>query len=198
MRKRLCALMMTLFLLTGCSGGETGSYSAEELALSIRAEYLAMTACSTTVDITADYGQRVYEYVLDVSWQKDGETVLTVVAPEKIAGVTARIKAGSARLEYDGASVETGMLSADGLSPMEAVPAILEYIVSGYIAECDFEAVGEKQQLWFCCRDPERSPGEGTEAAFWFDADSHALQQAEVMSDGYTVIRCEFNEFTKE
>ena len=199
MRKRLCALMMILFLLTGCSGGDKeGGYSAEELALSIRAEYLAMTECSTTVDITADYGQRVYEYTLDVAWQKNGETVLTVVAPEKIAGVTARIKAGSARLEYDGASIETGMLSAEGLSPMEAVPAILEYIFSGFIAECDFETVGEEQQLWFCCRDPERSPGEGTEAVFWFDAADHGLKQAEVMSDGYTVIRCVFNDFTKE
>ena len=199
MRRRICALMMTLPLLAGCSGGEQGGgNSADELALSIRTEYLAMTSCAATVEMTADYGQRVYEYTLTVSWQKGGETLLTVVKPENIAGITARIQNGSALLEYENASLETGLLSAEGLSPMEAVPAILDYIFSGYIAECDFETVGEKQQLWFCCRDPENSPGTGTEAAFWFDAESHALERAEVLSDGYTVIQCVFTDFTKE
>ena len=199
MRRRLCALMMILPLLAGCGGGDKeGGNSAEELALAIRTEYLAMTACAATVDITADYGQRVYEYTLAVSWQKEGETLLTVTAPENIAGITARIKNGSTYLEYDGASLETGTLSGDGLSPMEAVPAMLEYIFSGYIAECDFETEGESQLLWFCCRNPESSPGKGTEAAFWFNADTHALARAELLSDGYTVIQCVFTEFTKE
>ena len=199
MRKRLCALMMILPLLAGCGGGDNGGgNSAEEAALNIRTEYLAMTACSATVDITADYGQRVYEYTLAVAWQKEGETVLTVLEPENIKGITARVQNGSARLEYDGASLETGMLGAEGLSPMEAVPAVLDYILTGYIAECDFETTEETQQIWFCCRDPERAPGVGTEAAFWFDQSTHALKRAEVLSDGYTVIQCVFTDFTKE
>ena len=199
MRKCMCALMMTLILLTGCSGGgQEASRSAEELALTIRAEYLAMTACTASVDITADYGQRVYEYSMDISWQKGGETRLTVTAPEKIAGITARIQDGSSYLEYEGASLETGALSGTGLSPIEVVPATLNYILSGYIGECDFEMVEEKELLWFCCRDPECEPGVGTEAAFWFDPETHALTQAEILSDGYCVVRCVFHDFSKQ
>ena len=199
MRKRFCALMMTLVLLTGCSrGGQEMSRSAEELALSIRAEYLAMTACSASVDITADYGQRVYEYSMSLSWQKDGETKLTVTAPENIAGISARIQDGNSYLEYDGASLETGVLSGTGLSPIEVVPVAINYILSGYIGECDFETVDEQELLWFCCRDPECEPGVGTEAAFWFEPESHALKQAEMLSDGYCVVRCVFHDFTKE
>lgn len=199
MRKRLCALMMTLCLLAGCSGGdkETGS-SAEELALRVRTEYLAMTSCAATVDMTADYGQRVYEYTLSLSWEKDGETVLTVIKPESIAGITARIRNDTGYLEYDGASMETGALTAQGLTPVEAVPMVLEQILSGYIAECDLEQSGEDRQLWFVCRDPEASPGTGLEAAFWFDAETSALICAEIMSDGYTVVRCAFSDFVKE
>ena len=199
MRRVFCALMMTLILLTGCSrGGQETGCSAEELALRIRAEYLAMTACNAAVDVTADYGQRVYEYSMDISWQKDGETRLTITAPENVAGITARIKDGKSFLEYDGVSLETGALSGTGLSPIEVVPAALNYILSGYIAECDFEAVEDRTQLWFCCRDPESEPGVGTEAAFWFDPDSYALVRAEVMSDGYSVVRCVFREFAME
>lgn len=198
MHKRICALMMILVLLTGCSGGGQGAnHSAEELALAIRAEYLAMTACAASVDITADYGQRVYEYCVDFTWEKDGETRLTITAPENIAGITARIRGGSSYLEYDGASLETGVLSGTGLSPVEAVPAALSYILSGYIGECDFETVDERELLWFCCRDPECAPGTGTEAAFWFEPETHALTQAEILSDGYCVVRCVFHEFTK-
>jgi hypothetical protein len=190
---------MILPLLAGCGGGaKQGGTAADQLALAIRTEYLAMTACSATVDMTADYGQRVYEYTLSVSWQKGGETVLTVLAPEIIAGITARIQDGSTYLEYDGASLETGPLAAEGFSPLEAVPTLLDAIFSGYIAECDLETVGETEQLWICCRDPESDPGTGTETALWFDADSHALARAELLSDGCTVLQCELTDFTKE
>ncbi len=199
MRRLVCALMMTLVLLSGCSRGEQGTYrSAEELALNIRTEYLAMSVCSASVDVTADYGQRVYEYSIDISWEKNGETRLVVTAPEEIAGITARIREGNSYLEFGGVSLETGVLSGTGLSPVEVVPAILDYIASGYIAACDFETTGEMQQLWFLCRDPENPPGVGVEAAFWFHAENHALAKAEILSDGYSVIRCVFQEFTKE
>lgn len=199
MRRITCALMMTLVLLTGCSGrGQGNGRSAEELALSIRTEYLAMTACNAAVDITADYGQRVYEYSMDISWKKDGETRLTITAPQNIAGITARIRDGNTCLEYDGASLETGALSGVGLSPIEVVPATLNYILSGYIGTCDFETVDDRELLWFCCRDPEADPGVGTEASFWFDPETHVLTRAEILSDGYCVVRCVFREFSME
>lgn len=199
MRKRLCALMMIVPLLTGCGAGKQGKdISAEELALTIRGEYLAMTACSATVDVTADHGQRVYEYTLSVEWQKGGETVLTVLKPDSIAGVTARIRDGAGYLEYDGASLETGAVTSDGLSPIEAVPVVLENILSGYIGECAFETVDGQQLLWFCCREPETAAGTGTESAFWFEPQSHTLVRAEIYSDGYAVMQCAFTDFAKE
>ena len=174
------------------------NHTAEELALRIRTEYLAMTACAASVDITADYGQRVYEYSVDLSWHKDGETKLTVTAPENIAGITARIQKGKSYLEYDGDSLETGVISGVGLSPVEVLPAVLNYIGSGYIGACDFEMEGDTKLLWFTCCDPESEPAVGIEAAFWFDVETSALKRAEILSDGYCVIRCEFRNFTME
>ena len=87
MRKRtVCALMMTLCLLAAC-GGEAGTgNNTDELALDIRADYLSMSGCTARMDVTADYGERVYTYTLDLSYQKDGDTTLAVVAPEEVAG----------------------------------------------------------------------------------------------------------------
>lgn len=198
MRRKLCALMIIFPLLTGCGENKNIGSSADELALNIRTEYMGMTGFSANAEVIADYGQRVYEYTLDVQWQKEGETVLTVLAPENIAGITARIESGTSFLDYDGISMETGILSQDGFSPMEAIPVLMNYILSGYIAQCAYDGSETQNLLWVSCREPENSPGKGTEAELWFDVETHALTQAEILYDGYTVIQCIFSDFTKE
>ena len=60
MRKYVICVLMTALLLAGC--GAAGENRAEELALTIRGEYLAMDSCAAQASITADYGQRVYQY----------------------------------------------------------------------------------------------------------------------------------------
>lgn len=190
-----CAQMIALCLvLTAC--GQSTDTGTEELALGIRAEYIAMTGCAGETRLTADYGQRVYEYTLEFTYEKDGELVFTVVEPENIAGITARVKDGNTMLEFDGIRLETGELYGDGLSPIDGLPALLDYARSGYIAECGMETIGETRALRICCRDPENQPGKGTEATLWFNSDTHDLMRGEISSDGYTVVRCEFTSFS--
>ena len=102
MRRRwMCVPMMLLALVLSACGGTGAGSRAEQLALDMRGAYLAMTACTASMEVTADYGSRVYDYGIDVSWEKEGDTVLTVTAPENIAGVTARLRRDAAALEYD-------------------------------------------------------------------------------------------------
>ena len=139
MRKRLCALMMTLILPLAACGGTGAGNEAEELLQQARSRYLEMTACQGHMDMTADYGQRVYTYGVDFTWAKEGETVLTLTAPENVAGTTARIAKGETALEYDGVMLETGPLNSEGLAPVDAVPALLRYAREGFAAECALE-----------------------------------------------------------
>lgn len=187
-------LTITLCLTLTCCSREGGS-QAEQLALDIRGEYLTMSGCTATLELTADYGQRVYEYGVDVVWQRKGKSVLTLTAPENIAGVTARLEDGGTALEYDGVRVETGPLDTGGLSPLESVPVLLDYIQSGYIAACGMETQEERALLRVECRDPEAQPGTGRECVLWFDPDTHALLRGELSQDGYTVIQCAFTAF---
>ena len=185
----LCVLMTTL--LAGC--GQPGVSEAEELALTIRGEYLAMDRCAVQVSVTADYGQRVYQYELAAAVSGE-ETVLTLSAPETVAGLTARITGEDSRLEFDGVSVETGPLDAGGLTPVSALPALLEAAKSGYITACALEE--EDTLLRVDCGDPAGSPGWGTETVLWFDASTHALVRGEVSVDGFRVVLCEVTQFT--
>lgn len=199
MRKRtVCAQMMTLcLLLSACGGGGAGASKAEEQALTIRTEYLAMTSCTSQLTVTADYGERVYDYGLNLTWQKESGYTLAVTAPEDIAGVTIRAADGETTLEYDGARIETGAVTPDGLSPVDALPALLTYAKEGFMAECVEETVGETQTVRVLYREPDATPGTGVEASLWFDAVGHGLLRGELSSDGVTVIRCVFTDFQK-
>ena len=182
-------------LLTACGGTAAGD-PAEELALAVRGEYLAMERCAAEVEITADYGQRVYEFLLSAA--VDGEeTVLTLREPELAAGITARISEEGGVLEYDGLALETGPLDGDGLSPVSALPALLSAARSEYMAECTLERTGDSELLRVLCADPEDPPGTGRETALWFDPETYALVRGEISVDGYRVIQCELTGFTR-
>ena len=182
----MCVLMISL-LLTGCGG--KGSDGPMDRALSLRGEYLSATGCEARVRVTADYGQRVYTYVVDVT--VDGEeTVLTVREPAEVAGITARLRDGKSLLEYDGATLETGPLDQDGLTPLSAVVALFEAARSGFIDGCGLQG----ESLYILCRDPAEVPGSGREIALWVDG-AGKLLRGEVSVDGRRVTQCEFEHF---
>ena len=191
MRKLLCCVLMTALLLAGC--GKAGGNEAEELALTIRGEYLAMERCAARTSITADYGQRVYQYEMDVSAEGE-DMALTLTAPETVAGLTARVTGEDSALEFDGVSVETGPLDENGLTPVSALPALLEAARSGCITACALAEDGGLLRV--DCGNPEGRPGTGTEYVLWFDAATHALARGEISVDGFRVILCEFFDFT--
>lgn len=195
MRKKLCCVLMMTLLLSACSAGG-GENKAEEMALQARGEYLAMTHCSGSAKITADYGKRVYCYELDFS-ADEKETVLDLTAPETVAGIRAKLsaEAGSV-LECDGAVLETGPLNEDGLTPLTAVPAILTALQKGYLDLCTLEQQAEEEVLRILIRDPEYELGTGLETTLWLDTKDYALLRGEMSQDGVCLIQCEFSSFS--
>ena len=188
-----CVLMISL-LLSACGTGE-GTTGLQEQALAIRSSYLECTGCTAQLNVTADYGQRVYAYTVNVTATAE-ETVLVVAQPQELAGVTVRLNGKRGQLEYDGAMLETGPLDGEGLTPLGAVPALLECARSGFIDSCTTERLGERDILRILCRDPEKAVGTGRETTLWFDTQTHALVRGEIAVDGYRVILCEFLQFS--
>lgn len=193
MREKLCALMIPLLLLTACGG--KGGDEAEQLALDIRGKYLSMTGCTATVDMTADYGERVFACTVALDHTAGGETTLTLVEPDILRGVTARVSDGQSLLEFDGVAVDTGPLSPEGLSPMDCLPFLIREIREGFISQWGSEMLEEVDCVRLTTSDPEQEPGRGTETTLWFDRESFALVQGEIAVDGVVVLRCELTEF---
>ena len=166
-RQTLCIPLIPLVLFL-CLSGCQGSVQENNLALALRADFLAMDGCSVTMVITA---------------------------PQEVAGITATIAEGQTYLTFDGVQLETGPLNEEGLSPLDALPAFLTAMQSGYMAETGSELLGETETLRICCREPEREPGQGIETILWFDQATKDLLQGELRSEGTTVVRCVFSSF---
>ncbi len=190
-RVRWFPLMISLLLLAGCAAGGQGKQSAEDLALTIQKEFSDMTACTGRFALTADYGERAFECVLDAAYDQVTGGVLTIAEPELVKGVTARFSAGETALAYDGFSLETGPLTDEGISPMEALPTLWRQVSQGYIA-----SVAEKDGvLTVTYRADGQSPGTGLEAAVAFDAESRKPLSGELFWDGVRVAAVDVLEF---
>lgn len=192
MRRGLLAPTIFLFLLLcACGGGNDDN----DLVLSLREDFQTMDTWSGSMDLTADYGQRVYEYTVSFAGSREEGTVLTIQAPAEVAGISAVAREGQTWLDYDGVRLETGPLDERGLTPMDALPALLSDMESGTVAETGTETDGELEVLRLTIRDPDLAAGTGRETVFWFDKARKTLLRAELRSDGVTVVRCAFSAF---
>lgn len=143
-RRSLLLLTVTsALLLTGCTGGGSSTKGKLEAAQSV---YRTMSGCTAQAEITADYGQRVYGYTVDLT-VKGGSGVMTVKEPENLAGTVLTWSDGETQLAFDGAELDTGTLSDSGLSPADAMPTILTACQGGEIVDCCMEEQENGQVL---------------------------------------------------
>ena len=90
-------------------------------------------------------------------------------------------------MEYDGAVLDTGAVTEDGLSPAEALPVLISQWQTGYISGCNFEKLGDSETLAVTTDITET-----VRQRSWFDAKSRLPVRSELTDGGKTVITCEF------
>ena len=182
--KKLCLPLFTALclLLSGCGSGSAKA-AFEELSNSVRER----SRLSFTAGVRAEYEHKTARFTLSYEEDSDGGLV-TVAAPELIAGVSARIEPGTTKLEYDSVVLDTGSLDNFGLSPLSSMPLLVQSIKAGhaesYRTEGDFTVI-------------ELEPDDGLRCTVWFD-DEMTPVRAELARDGQVIIYMEINDWKVE
>ena len=180
MRKFLVSVLtIALLILPGCGEREKrleAGFTAFREAVTM-AESLTVQA-----ELTVSSGTTAADYVMAVSY--DGQCVrMTLEEPELLAGVTAEAEKGAASIAYGGVRLGAGAVDADGLTPVSAVPAILEAMQSGYVELLWWEGDYIAARLHI---------GDTSVLTLWLEADSLVPVTAEIASGGLTVLTCTF------
>lgn len=180
-------MILLLFVLTGCKAAE----SPHER---YRRDYRDLTAYSGEAEVTADYGDKVYQYQITLSGDDRGGEV-QVTQPESIAGTGCRWKKGNCTATYEDITIATGHISGDGLSPADAMPVLLEALGSGREIAAEEQKLDGKEVLFLELANPNH-PEEVSRVQVWLDKANGALCRGEILWQDRTVITVDFDTFS--
>ena len=178
-KRLLLPIFACCLLLTGCARRGETRFLAFSDALAAREEL------SFTADLRAEYADRTLNFTLAYGKNAEGESV-TVLRPERIAGIRARLKPGSAALEYEGLILETGPLDPYGLTPMNALPKLVEALLAGHLDSHWQDAGAAAYRL---------IPDDTLAVSVWFEPESMRPLRAELESGGKVHIYCEITDW---
>lgn len=189
MRLRMAALMMTLLLvLCACEGQQT---PPEQL---VRQHFAALTGFSAQGEITADYGDKVYQFTVSVVGDLYSGT-LEVTAPESVAGTAFHWQDGEGVVTFGDLTLETGTLSPDGLSPVDAMPVVLSALTGGTTVTTCTEVL-EGEETLFVELIPSGFSAEQSTVLVWLEPERFALRRWEITWEGATVVTCQLTEYS--
>ena len=180
---RLCFLLLVLFVLTGCAGHipESG-----QRALDFRTALMQADQCRFTAKLTADYGERVYEFTVECLHNSDC-TQIMVREPESIADIRATVSSDGTKIAFDGAELDFGKLANGHVSPITAPWLIYHCWIGEYIAWSGSE--GELERVTYLSGYEEEELTVDT----WF-LDGIPIR-SEVVYDGVRCLVLEFSDF---
>ena len=180
----LFALMMALFPLAGCGGGE--ETAADVLPLS------QLSAAEMEGEVVCHYEQEIRTYTLSCAWTPESARV-TVLAPEEAAGISAVWDGETAALTFGDMVLDAGSLSGSSLSPASVLPAMAAAIRDGYPLEQGKERLGDTD-----CRRITYDVDEGkTLYSIWYTEENVPVR-CEVEQDGRLAFEVAITAFSGE
>ena len=128
-KKLLCCVIICL-ILSGCQH----QVSPTQDALDFRTALLEAGGCQFQAVIGADYGDRVYSFTVTCMYNTDGTASITVLQPEEIAGITAKVSENGTKIEFENMALDFGVMANGTVSPMMACQVLGRCWSSSYIS----------------------------------------------------------------
>ena len=122
MRRFLGFALLLCLCLTAC--GDSKADRSMQQAVDFRTALMSAEGCVFLAEVSADFGEKIYEFTLQCDYTPDDSAALTVTAPEMIAGIEATVSADGAKVTFDDTELDFGRLANGRVAPM-ALPWLL-------------------------------------------------------------------------
>ena len=182
--KKLAALMITLVILTGC----TGKREEMDRIMNLRAKLLGSEGCTFTAQITADYGDALHEFTLFCEGNNDGDLGFRVELPDTISGITGRFRGGEGVLTFDDVALSFPLLADDQVTPVSGPWILLKTLLGGYLTACTME----EDLLHLTINDSYEE--DALQMEIWLNAED-APVQAEILYEGRRIVTMKIENF---
>lgn len=182
--KRAGAIFLLVLFLSGC----TDASSELNRCMELRSKLLKAETVNFSVDITADYGDKVHTFSMDCVGDAQGNMTFTVTAPETISGITGKIADGDGSLTFDDTALHFELLTDDMLSPVSAPWILLKTLRSGYLTAAGME----EDQLRLTIDDSYED--DALQLDIWLDGGDLPVR-AEILHDGRNILSLTVTKF---
>lgn len=187
-RAILPVLMITALFLGGCGGTAALEKGFEEAcARRVEAGCVAFTA-----EVTAELTDSVFECTLACS-RSGEETTVEVLAPENISGIKAHVKAGETEIEYEGVILAVADPEKGEISPLEAMPMLMDALTRGHARSIWKESDGERELAA-----AEVFLTDTEYALLWLEGENFTPVNMELVSGSRAVVKCKISSFSEE
>ena len=182
MKRLLIPILLCALLLTACGKRRSeGDFRAFAERLN------SLDTLSFTAQVRAEYEHKTARFALAYEEDREGGRV-TVLAPELIRGVSARVKPGSSTLEYDSVVLDTGSLDSFGRSPLASRPAMLRAMRLGHV-----DSIWDEDGKTVVMLEPD----DELRCSVWFSKPDMRPLRAELITDGRVTVFAEISDWTE-
>ena len=182
--KKWCILVVILFLF-GCSkeNSEMGR------GLAFREKLLQSSGCSFEAEITADFGDKLYTFLLNCQGNADGSLSFSVQKPDTISGISGILSAEVGKITFEEDRAVAFPMLADGeITPVGAPWVLYNALRCGYILACGKE--GDLLRLTI----NDSYEEEAMQVDVWLD-EQDCLVSAEIFCDGRRIVSIQVMNF---
>ena len=139
--------------------------------------------------LLADTGSEVFDFSMSYEGSASSGSVC-VLSPDCVSGLTAEVSVDDVTVTYDGLELTVGNI-AGGITPISAVPLLMEQWKYGYMENCRYDSADGFSLFAF-----DTHITDSVTQTTWFTGDGTPLR-SEIYDGGCMVIAVNFTDFKR-
>ena len=182
--KIIAVYVLISLLLSGCTGQQQ-----MDSAMAFRQKMTEGAGCGFLCTVTADYGDKLYTFSMDCSFDNAGNMTFSVVKPESISGITGTIGHDGGKLTFDDQALAFELLADGYISPVSAPWFFVKTVRGGFVQSCSQD--GANTRITFLDTFTE----EALQTDVWMDPVNIPLH-CEILWQGRRILSLEVSNFS--